>query len=117
MIAFMVGVMQFFLTLSMIIFFLCICLLGLATLDYMLDLDIKQKITNELGPRPLLKELRIKILKLFKKFEGPDKFDLLGKSEGMDILTDEDYDKEIHDLVDEIERNRKDAEYKRPERK
>lgn len=117
MISFMVGVMQFFLTLSMIIFFICTCLLGLATFDYMLDIDIKEKLSKELGPRPLLKKLRIQILKLFKNFEGPDKFDLLGKSESMDILTDEDYDKEIHDLVDEIERNRKDAEHKRPERK
>ena len=89
-------------TVSITIVFLCICVIGLAVLDFALDSDIKGALVKWLGPRHFLKKLRIKMLQLMNKIDKPEENDIpLGKT-AEDWQPDEDYNKEIKDLLGQV---------------
>lgn len=94
--------------LTAIIMFLMISAIGLAALDYTLDSDIKGALVRLLGPRHFLKNIRIKLLKLAKRLDTPSEKDIPMGLDGTMWHPDIDYDKEIHDLIDEIEESRHD---------
>lgn len=74
MIRFMVAVMSFFMACFGVIIFLCACILGLCTLDYLFDSDIKGYLVKQLGSRELMKRLRSKVDKIIHKLDN-DKTD------------------------------------------
>ena len=94
-----------FVLLSILIIFCCICVIALAVLDYTLDSDMKGALVTALGPRHFLKNVRLQFLKLAKKIDTPSEKDIpIGKTTE-DWRPDEDYDKEIDNLVEQIRGN------------
>ena len=77
MIKFLVGVTQFFMALFTATLFFCAFLMGLALLDYMLDIDVKSNLTKALGPRKELKNFRVKLVELINKLDSPTWKELL----------------------------------------
>ena len=96
------NIVWFFMSLTVIVMFLCVTVVGLAVLDYALDSDIKGALVKWLGPRHFLKKLRIKMLQLMNKIDKPEENDIpLGKT-AEDWQPDEDYNKEIKDLLGQV---------------
>ncbi len=77
MIKFLVGVTQFFMALFTATLFFCAFLMGLALLDYMLDINVKSNLTKALGPRKELKNFRVKLVELIDKLDSPTWKELL----------------------------------------
>lgn len=106
--SFLGNVMAFTLTLTMIVIFLCVLVIGLSTLDYVLDSDIKGALVKWLGPRTFLKKIHIRMLKVLKKVDTPEENDIpIGKTAN-DWQIDKNYDKEVEELLEQI-RGNKDA--------
>lgn len=91
-----------FVLLSILIIFCCICVIALAVLDYTLDSDIKGALVTALGPRHFLKNIHLRFLKLAKKIDTPSDKDIPYGMDGSIWKPDEDYDAEIHRLIEEI---------------
>ena len=89
------------------IIFACVGVVGLSVLDYALDSDIKGALVRKLGPRRFLRGLRLRLLKLTKKFDTPSHEDLDISPDGI-WRGGEDYDAEIHRLIEEISDERGD---------
>ena len=97
---FLGGVVLFVVALTIIIIFLSVAVIGLACLDYTLDTDIKGALVKWLGPRPVLRNIHLNCLKMFKQLDKSNfKEDPNGIWKG-----DEDYDAEIHELLEKIEK-------------
>ena len=104
-------------TLTAIIIFSCVALIGLACFDYLCDSDMKGALVKELGPRPLLKNLRQKVVDFFDKHDDDvTKEDVMvasdedyrkrylygGRIPPEDIAKIEDYDAKIHEEIEKI---------------
>jgi len=83
------------------VIFACVWVVGLSVLDYLLDSNIKGALVRWLGPRTFLRGLRLRLLKLTKKFDTPSHEDLDISPDGI-WRGGEDYDAEIHRLIEEI---------------
>ena len=99
------NIVWLFMSLTVIVMFLCVTVVGLAVLDYALDSDIKGALVKWLGPRHFLKRVRLKLLQIGKKVDTPSNKDIW--ADNVHYVIDPDYDKEIHDLVQQIEGNSK----------
>lgn len=102
---FLGNIVWLVMTLTVVIIFLCVSVVGLAVLDYALDSDIKGALVRTLGPRHFLKRLRLRLLQICKKVDTPSNKDIW--ADNVHYIVDPDYDKEIHELVNEIEGNSK----------
>lgn len=102
---FLGNVVWLVMTLTVVIIFLCVSVVGLAVLDYALDSDIKGALVRALGPRYFLKRLRLRLLQICKKVDTPEPIDIW--ADNVHYVSDPDYDKEIHELLNEIEGNSK----------
>ena len=103
MMAFLGNLVWFVIALTIIIIFLSVAIIGLACLDYTLDSDIKGALVKWLGPRPVLRKIHLNVLRMFKKL---DKASYKDDPEGI-WNGDEDYDAEIHELLEQIEKESK----------
>lgn len=103
MMAFLGNLVWFVIALTIIIIFLSVAIIGLACLDYTLDSDIKGALVKWLGPRPVLRKIHLNCLKMFKQL---DKSNFKEDPDGI-WKGDEDYDAEIHELLEKIEKEAK----------
>lgn len=76
MIELMVSIMCFFMACFGVIMFFSACLIGLAVLDYIFDIDIKESLKKEFGPKDWIKRLRKKLEQIADRFDEPSKEDL-----------------------------------------
>lgn len=95
------NITWFVMALTVIVIFLCICVVGLAVLDYALDSDIKGALVTALGPRHFLRGIRLQFLKLAKRIDTPSYEDLDICENGV-WHGGENYDAEIDKLLKEI---------------
>ena len=70
------NIVWFFMSLTVIVMFLCVTVVGLAVLDYALDSDIKGALVKWLGPRHFLKRVRLKLLQIGKKVDTSSNKDI-----------------------------------------
>ncbi len=99
---FLGNVVWLVMTLTVVIIFLCVSVVGLAVLDYALDSDIKGALVRTLGPRHFLKRLRLRLLQICKKVDTPEPNDIPA---GMDEYMGKpgaDYDEDINRLLNLI---------------
>ena len=99
------NITWFFMTLTALVIFLMVMVVGIAVLDYALDSDIKGALVKWLGPRHFLLPFKLKFLEIAKKVDTPSRKDIW--SEDAKVLYEtNDYDAEI----EEIKRRMKEAE-------
>ena len=89
----MVNIMCFFMACFGVIMFFSACLVGLAVLDYIFDIDIKESLKKEFGPRDWIKRLRKRLEQIADRFDEPSKEDLAF------ISMDNHQPDEIQDLI------------------
>lgn len=108
-------IMQFFgwifgltMVLCGIVCFACVIMIGLACFDYLCDSDIKGYLVNQLGERPLLKQIHKNAADFMKKHDTPSKEDLMTASDEdyrkylYGIQSDEKFDEEVHEEIEKI---------------
>lgn len=105
---FLGNMVWFFVATTFAIIFLCTTLLGLAVLDYLLDSDIKGALVKELGPRPILKKLKDRVLEFLNRHDGPSKEDMMAASmkQYEDYILsnreNKNYNEEVHSEIEKI---------------
>lgn len=72
MIKVLTAILMVLMDIFMIVVLFCAILLALTVLDYLLDTEIKRDLNRALGERKWLKDIRTKLLNLFKKVDDDE---------------------------------------------
>ena len=72
MIEVLTAILMVLMDIFMIVVLFCAILLALTVLDYLLDTEIKRDLNKALGERKWLKDIRTKLLNLFKKIDDDE---------------------------------------------